>query len=159
MNLCSRLQKLKFKTVYLSWKCKKCKKCKIEKFIIICLGIDFLFVLILSSLYSPEFDFPEKTEMIYISIALTGSINYFLYDFYSIQEEEYIILSGIISLAQIIFRLTEFFGEPFNSKSFYRIQIIISFIGICLTIVYLFCCKFFYNDNEENIIKNDEEIN
>ena len=76
-------------------------------------------------------------DFLYICIALTGSINFLFYDFYSCQKSEYISLSGVVSLSQLIFRAVEFFGEPFNSNSFYIVQMIFSLFGIILTVIYV----------------------
>ena len=75
--------------------------------------------------------------LIYCSIALTGSVNFLLYDFYSCQKIEYISLSGVVSLSQLIFRLLEFCFEPFESNSCYLIQFFSSIIGFILTISYI----------------------
>ena len=200
INLCSRIQKLKFKTEYkiriedevwlflnflLSFlfyiilysiiyliRYKKCpcnnnkgqneqdineedieKENKdYEKIIIIIFIIEFTFIFIISFI----FVFIDDSEhlvidiIIYICIALTGSLNFFLYYYYSIQQEEFITLSGIISLSQLIFRLIEFIFEPFNSKLNYIWQIGSSYIGIFFGILYLYLL---YKESEEDKIK------
>ena len=88
---------------------------------------------------------------IYASISLTGSLNYFLYYYYSIQKEEFITLSGIISFSQLIFRLFEYIFEPFDKKNDYWWQIISSSGGIVLCLSYLY---YLYEIEVENL---DEE--
>lgn len=78
-----------------------------------------------------------ENTILYLSIALTGSVNFLLYDIYSCQEVEYISLSGIVSISSLIFRGVEIFNEPFESNDNYILQIILSSVGIVLTIVYL----------------------
>ena len=106
----------------------------IEGAILGCLSLIFVFVFILSLYY-----YLEECENIslYISIALTGSVNFLLYDFYSSQEEEYISLSGVVSLSQLVFRGIEFFLEPFDSTADYIIQLVFSSAGGFFTVLYL----------------------
>ena len=182
INLCSRMQKLKFKTdfkekikdncwlfsvflwsflayaviygiifiirfcIYKFERCKKWilkenydknnKEYLIEELILGGLFLIFLFVFITSITFYIIKD--SEKIIIYISIVLTGSVNFLLYDFYSRQEVEYISLSGIVSISSLIFRLVELIWEPFESNSDYIIQFIVSFIGLILTLIYIF---------------------
>ena len=167
INLCLRMQKLKFKTDYnnttkdkallilnflitfilyffinIIFDCccsnkedndNKNKNNKLfEKFILIFILVDSLIVLIISIIFFRMKECEPIT--VYISIILTGSINFFLYDYYSLQEVEYISLSGIVSLAHLIFRLVDRYCSSFKS---YLLQIIFSGCGIILILFYL----------------------
>ena len=119
---------------------KNNKEYLIEELILGGLFLIFLFVFITSIIFYKIKD-SEKIIIyiiIYISIVLTGSVNFLLYDFYSLQEVEYISLSGIVSISSLIFRLVELIWEPFESNSDYIIQFIVSFIGLILTLIYIF---------------------
>ena len=176
INLCSRMQKLKFKTDY-----KEAIKCKtwlflnflftficyaiismiiliiiffkikgennniirkkrinilFEQLIMIYLIIDFIFVFIVSLKFRLNEDYEKIT--IYISIMITGSINFILYDYYSLQKVEYIALSGVVSLASLVFRSVDYFLSPFTSYKYYSLQFGFSLGGILLTFIYLF---------------------
>ena len=203
INLCSRIQKLKFKTEYkkritndvclflnfllsfllyiilysiiylISYKKCLCNNNKrqneedkkeeenkdiekenkdYEKIIIIIFLIEFIFIFITSFIFVfiNDSDYLVIDIIIYIFIALTGSLNFFFYYYYSIQQEEYITLSGIISLSQLIFRLIEFIFEPFNNKLDYIWQICSSFFGIFFAILYL---KLLSKESEEDNVK------
>ena len=165
INLCSRMQKLKFKTeykkkiknihllffnfifsvcfiivldiaylIYIKVTNKKYKNQSIENFIMICLCLSFLYVFILSIIY---YFIDSEPYSLYISIVITGSLNYLLNFYYSTQKAEYISLSGIISISQIIFRLIEFSFEPFDANNDYFWQISFSFVGLILSILYI----------------------
>ena len=175
INLCSRMQKLKFKTdykeaikdkmwlflnflftficyflvsmtilIFIYYKIKgennnnnrKRINRLFEKSIMIYLFLDFCFVLIVSLVFGIKEGYEEIT--VYISIMITGSINFILYDYYSLQKVEYIALSGIVSLASLLFRLVDLGFSPFTSYIIYYVQLIVSFIGIFLTIIYFF---------------------
>ena len=178
INLCSRMQKLKFKTDYknnienkyllfsifsisfglygllyfiifsIKYLCEKnfCwkknnsnnergKDFLIEGLILGSLCFVFVSVLVVSIVFYSLKDC--ENTILYLSIALTGSMNFLLYDIYSCQEVEYISLSGIVSISSLIFRGVEIFNEPFESNDNYILQIILSSVGIVLTIVYL----------------------
>jgi hypothetical protein len=165
INLCSRIQKLKFKTeyknkiknihalffnfifsvffiivldlvylIYINITNQKYKNQSIENFIMVCLCLSFLYVMILSIIY---FFKDSEPISLYISIIITGSLNYLLNFYYSTQKAEYISLSGIISISQIIFRIIEFSLEPFEKDNDYFWQISFSFVGIILCIIYI----------------------
>ena len=172
INLCSRMQKLKFKTdykkkitdncwlfsiflwsfvayliiygiisliIYCSKKREKClkfnKDYEIEGLILVGLLLVFAFVFV----FSIKFYVCEESEQktLYISIVLTGSVNFLLYDYYSLQKAEYISLSGFVSISSLIFRLVEIIWEPFKLNSYYILQFITSLVGMILTLVYL----------------------
>ena len=164
LNLCSRIQKLKFKTeyknkienihllffnfifsvlfigvldfiylIYIKSTKQKFKNQSIENFLMVYLCISFFYVLILSIIF--YFTDSEPTSL-YISIVITGSLNYLLNFYYSTQSAEYISLSGIISFSQIIFRLIEFCFEPFEKDNDYFWQISFSIAGIISAILY-----------------------
>ena len=108
----------------------------IEVLILISLIIVFFYVFMVSLIF---FSIEDAVDwIIYLSIALTGCVNFILYDFYSCYKAEYISLSGVVSLSQFFFRATEFFLEPFEHNSYYILQIISSLIGLILTIIYLY---------------------
>jgi len=186
INLCSRLQKLKFKTeyknritnnhclflnyigsivifivllaiIYAAFFIKneglKCNKCKqmITKFfetfegkIIWAFLIEFIIILIASLffIFDKSIDSNKFTIFIYFIIAATGALNFFLYNYYSLQKEEFITLSGIIALSQLIFRILEFCFEPFKDNLDYLWPLISSSLGLLFCIVYL--CFFIY---------------
>lgn len=165
LNLCSRIQKLKFKTeykskienihllffnfifsilfivvldsiylIYITLKKQKFKNQSIENFIMVCLCISFSYVMILSIIF---YITDSEPISLYISIVITGSLNYLLNFYYSTQSAEYISLSGIISLSQILFRLIEFSFEPFEKDNDYFWQISFSIAGIISAIIYI----------------------
>ena len=103
----------------------------------------FIYVLVCSIVFLLIVDRNNKNidRIIYASISLTGSLNYFLYYYYSIQKEEFITLSGIISFSQLIFRLLEYIFEPFDKKNDYYWQIYSSTGGIVLSLSYLIYIK------------------
>ena len=171
INFCSRLQKLKFKTeyknkienihflffnfvfsvfiigffdliyyIYIKITKKDFQNKNIENFIMICLILSFSYVFVLSIIYYFKED--SESYSLCISIILTGSLNFLLYFYYSTQEAEYISLSGIISISQIIFRIIEFFLEPFDSNNDYFWQIFSSPIGIFGCILYIYINKY-----------------
>ena len=181
INLCSRLQKLKFKREYKEkvtedlYLCgnffisfafyillfigfKYLIECKsknisneiennnnekddenkihiLEKIMIYSLIIEFLSVLAISVFFYLKED--SVAWITYVSIALTGSLNYFLYYYYSTQTAEFISLSGVISLAQLGFRGIEGCLEPFDSNSDYIWQFVSSSLGLILSVIYL----------------------
>jgi len=108
----------------------------IEIMILIFLILVFMFVFVVSLIFYINESYEEIT--VYLSIAVTGSVNYLLYDFYSCQEAEYISLSGVISIAQLVFRFIELCGDPFEANWIYLFQMIFSFIGAIFTFIYLF---------------------
>ena len=113
----------------------------LEILILCSLGIVFSFIGIESILFYFNFnniinkDNLYKT-LIYFSIALTGSANFLLYDFYSCQKIEYISLSGVVSLAQLIFRGIEFLWS-FDKNWHYILQFAFSICGLILTVVFI----------------------
>ena len=108
----------------------------IEMAILIFLILVFMFVFVVSLIFYINESYEEIT--VYLSIAVTGSVNYLLYDFYSCQEAEYISLSGVVSIAQLVFRFIELCGDPFEANWTYLFQMIFSFIGAIFTFIYLF---------------------
>ena len=106
----------------------------IEKSIMIYIIIVFIFSLagsiaFLASNYC-------NSGIVYCLIFITGSLNFIFYDYYSLQEVEYISLSGIISLAQLIFRSVDTFCSPFDKNSFYILQIGASVLGLLFSFFY-----------------------
>ena len=192
INLLSRAQKLKFKTIYknefnksiyylignfsLSYvilfifsiyfffivknkkKIKNQKLLKIKEcYIINAIIIDNFVVLIFSIL---NIIFPNPIFS-YLSISISGNLNFLLYEYYSTIEREYMSMSGFIPLAQIIFRLLELIFEPCPDYWLY-IQIGFSIVGIIASLFYF---KFVIineeknevdinNDNYQEIMKN-----
>ena len=108
----------------------------IETAILIFLILVFVFVFVVSLIFYINKSC-EKIK-VYISIAITGSVNYILYDFYSCQEVEYISLSGAVSIAQLAFRLIETIFYRFEANWIYLCQMASSFLGAILTFIYLF---------------------
>ena len=113
---------------------------EIDIIIITSLLIVFIIVSIVSLVFFIKKD--SYKWVVYISIIITGSLNYFLNFYYSNQEAEFISLSGFIAISQAIFRILEIIFEPFNSNIDYLWQIIPSFAGIIFSIIYITCaCK------------------
>jgi len=106
--------------------------------------IEFIIILIASLffIFDKSIDSNKFTIFIYFIIAATGALNFFLYNYYSLQKEEFITLSGIIALSQLIFRILEFCFEPFKDNLDYLWPIISSSLGLLFCIVYL--CFFIY---------------
>ena len=124
----------------------------------------FLYVFLCSIVFQLFDDRNNKNfdRTIYASISLTGSLNYFLYYYYSIQKEEFITLSGIISFSQLIFRLLEYIFEPFDKKKDYFWQIFSSSSGMVLCFSYLYyLSKIEFENSEEEKFKKEhpEKIN
>ena len=113
---------------------------RIEKFILWALFILFILIFVESIFFYWNIKNVINTKilykrLIYASIALTGSVNFLLYDFYSCQKIEYISLSGVVSLSQLAFRLIELILE-FKPHSFYLyIQFFISIAVLILSFV------------------------
>lgn len=107
-----------------------------EQSIIFYIGLDFLYVFIISLIFRLKKNCDEI--IVYISIIITGSINFILYDYYSLQKVEYISLSGIVSLAHTIFRFVDYFCSPFKSYKNYSLQMGFSLGGIFLILFYFF---------------------
>lgn len=125
---------------------------KKEIIIIWSLLVVFLAVLVSSICFILIND--SECYTVYLLIAMTGSLNYFLNFYYSNQEVEFISLSGFIALAQLIFRLLEIIFERFDSNLDYLWQIIGSFAGLIFSIIYLCCLrKIKETDNEEKEFK------
>ena len=61
----------------------------LEQSIIFYLGLDFIYVFIISLIFGLNKGCEAIT--VYISIIITGSINFILYDYYSLQKVEYLI--------------------------------------------------------------------
>ena len=84
-------------------------------------------------------------------------------------------ISGIVSFAQIPFRLTELLIEPFKNINWYWLQIVLSFFGCVISIMYLVpsyyekcedcyyhfvkcCCLCCNSENNKNEKRNNENI-
>ena len=73
----------------------------------------------------------------YISILISGSVNFIFSDFYSHEYNNYLSISGIVSIAQCIFRGFEIF--EFENIWWYFGQMVCSIIAFFACII--FCCK------------------
>ena len=89
----------------------------------------------------------------YLSISISGNLNFLLYEYYSTIEREYMSMSGFISLAQIIFRLLELIFEPCPDYWLY-IQIGFSIVGIIASLFYF---KFVIINEEKNEVDNNND--
>ena len=74
----------------------------------------------------------KKQNILYISIAISGNVNYLYYIFFSLKKKQYISYSAFFSISTIFLRIAELFGK-FQS---YIFQIISSAIGIILSFIY-----------------------
>ena len=112
-------------------KINKKKENYIYLFILIANGI-FLICLLLYFYLIPSKWF------CFIGILFGGTINYILTDYYSTQKVEFLSLSGILSISQIIFRILEFF----KNDSWIIFELICSAFGILIPyalIIYNYC--------------------
>lgn len=140
---------ISFLIVYLFQVIFFCKKINLdlmlqkrEKFILKFIGIDNIGV----SLFSLLNYFYNWKALNWISICLSGSINFLFYEYYSNKEIDYVSMSGFVSLFQSIFRLIdENIGKILIDDFWFLIQIIPSVLSIFLIGIYLVyyckCCK------------------
>ena len=111
-----------------------------EKVIILFIMSENLLMAIFSLICFFDLNKLLNEVLFYISIFLSGSFNFILYDYYSFStsQSEYLTLSGIISVSQLIFRGLEFFDSYFSLENnlWYFIQMLISLLGSILCICY-----------------------
>ena len=98
--------------------------------------------------------------LIYFSIALSGSINFLVYEYYSLKKEDYVPLIGVITISQWILRLFELCVQSFDNNNWYLLQILFSMVGICCTTIYIImtCQKKKYNQMILNNLNFEEKI-
>lgn len=120
----------------------------------------------------------ENKWFSYFSIAISGSFNFMLYDYFSFSssESEYLTRSAIISLAQLIFRIIEFLEPSFDDKCWYLVQLFFCLGGAIFCCLYLkeifswseffdkiksklWCCKKNSENSNENKLNNNDELN
>lgn len=104
-----------------------------EKFIYILIIIENSLSFILNIIYI--FIYKGKT-ISFLAVLLGGTINFILAEYYPTQKIQYLSLSGVISLSNLIFRGTEFLYSLFKNDIIWNIaQIFSSILGIVLCIM------------------------
>ena len=78
----------------------------------------------------------------YVAIFISGSINFVFSEYFSYKYINYMSISGIVSIPQVIFSIIELFLEPFENNNSYWIQIISSLIGMITVIIY-YCVSYY----------------
>ena len=142
-----------------------------EKFILILILFENIIIIIFSFINF----FIECKWISYLSIGISGSFNFLLYDYFSFStpQGEYLTMSGIISLAQFFFRIIEFFEPSFDCNFWYIIQITFCLIEAILCYVYLIkeigcpayifsclnCCKKNSKNDNVNNLNNSNKLN
>ena len=170
INLCSRASKLKFKTDYKNFFedssiyfviinfllsfvifiiniCLKskltCTYCNSTETAFSSFIIFESFIIIIFSVVA-LFDIGDQwiKWISFKSIMISGSVNFLFSEYYSTEYINYLSISGLVSIAQIIFRILEFLIEPFKNSNWYWMQIGFSLTAIVTCIVS--CCGNYY---------------
>jgi len=97
-----------------------------------------------------EKELTSDTIICYLSILISGSINFILTEYYSSQKIEYFSLSGIICFSQVIFRIVELIHSLNKDDKWIYFQIAVSFLGCIIS--------FFSNDIIKKILKKRKKL-
>ena len=155
------LSYLVFILIYLIFKFYKNKWCiPKEKYLLNIIILEnslmsgFSFISFIFSFFSNKTIIFIGKILFFIAIGMGGAINFIFSEYYSTQYIEYLSISGIIAVGQLLFRIIEFLLEPLKDKFWYFWQIFFSFVGIILTNYYKNNFKSFVEEKEFSDIKS-----